>query len=550
MKTNSLNLPAFELLSNTAEADIGRAIDLVRSGKPSKNILVELLSERHPVYKERPSYQMARIRGYAMASFAGVGLPDAALSFILDELQNGKNAYMVAGAARALRGVKHPVAAYATFLVQALYNIRYHDDSMSLDVFKPSWPLKDCTTAKREILLTLQWLRGFANGALPELRSLLGNTHDFDIETREEIRKTIGAIEEDDRVLNLQCCEIESKSAIGFPRFLKGFGNVASIAPLEVENQKGVRMLLEAVIERRPTVVAFFYTRCMNPNKCTLTINKLGWLQQELLKVGAEVKLNLLAFTYDPSYDTPSKMHVFGENRGLIFGPHVQMLRTRPEDFSVLSDFFQLGVNHVASTVNQHRLELFLLDQNGMIKSCYTRLQWDVGKVLGDIKDLLKKSAQPRWLFSFRSFLQHALFPVLLAFFPKCPMCWAVYLSAFGVPGLKSIPYSPWLIPFIIAAIMLNLIALYRMAKVRNGLTPFWLSFGGGILVIGPGYFLSNETCAKAGIVLIFLGALLNSIPNRQWSKLCYWSLSAFREIKKRLSLPNLLFGTKDISSS
>lgn len=521
MKTNSLLLNRnIAITCNSSEDEIGKLIDLARSGKLSKNVLVELLSERHPVYKERPSYQITRIKGYAIASFAEAGLPDAALNFVLDELQNGKSAYLIAAAARGLRGAKRRGSQYVSFLFQALRNIRYYDDSMSLDVFKPTWPLKQPTTAKKEIFLTFQWLQGYAKDALPELRSFLGNTNDFDLVTREEIQKTIDIIEADNQKLELNCCEIVSNKGNRFSWLWKGFRNIGSIGHLVVEDEKGISHPLEEFIGHKPTVVAFFYTRCMNPNKCTLTINKLGWLQQELVKYGIEDKVNLLAFTYDPSYDTPIKMQVFGENRGMVFGPNVHMLRTRIEDFSHLSNFFELGVNHIASTVNQHRLELFLLDQNGIIKTSYTRLQWEVEKVFGDINGFLKSSSHFGWLSSFKSSIQQLGFPILLAFFPKCPMCWAVYLSAFGVSSLQSIPYSPWLIPWIMVAIVGNLFMLYRKGKVRNGLTPFWLSLAGGLLVIGPGYLLSNQVYSIVGIVFIFIGALLNSLPYRQWSKI------------------------------
>lgn len=533
MTTNSLILNRHSTLtSDSSEEEIGRLIDSVRSGNLSKSFLVELLSERHSVYKERPGYQAARIKGYAMASFAVVGLPDSALNFLLDELQNGKHAYMVAAAARGLRGTKRIGPQYVSFLLQALVNIRYHDDSVNLDLFRPTWPLKNPTTAKKEIFLTFQWMQGYAKGALPELRSFLKNSYDFDPETRKEIQKTIDIIETDDRGLDLKCCEIEGKAANGFSTLWKGSRNIKNIRHLEVENQAGAYRTLDDFIDRKPTVVAFFYTRCMNPNKCTLTINKLGWLQQELLKSDLQEKFNLLAFTYDPVHDTPTKMHIFGENRGMIFGPNVHMLRTRLEDFPLLSEFFELGVNHVGSTVNQHRLELFLLDQNGNIKASYTRLQWNVEKVLRDIKSLLKKSSRFRWVSSIANTTQQVGLPLLLAFFPKCPICWAVYLSAFGISGLNSIPYSPWLIPWIILAILINLILLYRNAKVRNGLTPFWLSLVGGLLVMGSGYQFSSQAFLIVGVVCILMGSLLNSLSLRQWSKLTHAVSSILKGLK------------------
>ncbi|MEM8568154.1 MAG: SCO family protein [Bacteroidota bacterium] len=516
------------LSSDSSEEEVGKVIELVRIGKLSKNVLIDILSERHQVYQERPTYQMNRIKGYAMASFAEVGLPDSAQHFLLDELQNGRNAYMVAAAAHGIRGAKQPGSQYVPFLLQALDNMRYHDDSMSFDVFKPAWPLEKPTTAKRELFLTLKWLQGYAIGALPELKSFLKNTYDFDSQTREEIQSAIDAIESDSRKLNLSCCKIEGKEEYSFTWLWKGIKNIKSIEHLQVENQDGMCRSLESFINRKPTVIAFFYTRCMNPNKCTLTINKLGWLQKELLKFGLQGKVNLLAFTYDPSYDTPTKMHVFGENRGIYFGDNAHLLRTRQEDFKLLSIFFQLGVNHVSSSVNQHRLELFLLDQDGSIKTSYTRLQWEVEKVFGDIKSLLETPFRFEWISSILKSLQHVAFPVLLLFFPKCPVCWGVYLSAFGVSSLQSIPYSPWLIPWIMLAMVINLVILYRKLNERNGFIPFWISLVGGVLVLGPGYLYSNQFCSITGIIFITVGAFLNSLNHSEWSKLVHMYTSIY----------------------
>jgi protein SCO1/2 len=526
-----------QLTNLSSEEEIGKAIDLVRSKKASKNILLELLSERHSVYVERPNYQMSRIRGYAISSFLEVGLPDSALKFILDELQNGKDAYVVAAAARSLRGTKRQGAQYVSFLLQALHNIRYHDDSMSFDVFKPSWPLQEPTSARKEVFLTFQWLKGYAKGALPELKAFLQNTYDFDPQIREEIQKAIDLIEKDDRKLDLGCCDVVEQDSNNVSWFSKARKNIKTIENLQIENEKGVIEPLKQFVNQKPTVIAFFYTRCMTPNKCTLTINKLGWLQQELLKSELQDKVNLLAFTYDPNYDSPDRMHVFGENRGMTFGPNAHMLRTKPEDLSLLSDFFELGVNYVNSTVNQHRLELFLLDQNGSIKTSYTRLQWEIEEVFTDIDNLLKNKSRFGWFSSVTSTIQSVGFPLLLAFFPKCPVCWAVYLSAFGVSGLQSIPYSPWLAVLIIVAMVINLVILYRKGRQRNGLIPFWLSLVGGILLIGPGYLLSNQISSMFGLVFMIMGALFNSVPYLQWLKWTHFVSSSFREITKRFSL-------------
>ncbi|MBK9719501.1 MAG: SCO family protein [Saprospiraceae bacterium] len=521
MKMYSSNLNKEEIFTfNSTEEEVGNFIDKVRSGELPRSLLIDFLSERHPVFVERPNYQMNRIRGYVMASFLKLGLPDSALTFVLDELQNGKHAYLVGAAAQGLRGYNQQRPQFVGFLLQALSNIRYHDDSINLDVFKPSWPLEHPTTAKREIFLTFQWLKGYAISAIPELRSFLNNPYDFDAETSQEIQKAIESIESDNRKLDLSCCELEYKEDLNFSWCKLKRRNIKSIGHLEVENQEGMVQPLKEFIGQKTTVIAFFYTRCMNPNKCTLTINKLGWLEKEIFKSKLQENVNLLAFTYDPNYDTAAIMLTFGENRGMNFGPNVHMLRTVTKEFSLLSDFFELGVNYVSSTINQHRLELFLVDARGNIKTTYTRLQWEVDMVQEDIMRLLKNSNRFDKLSRTLNSVHQVVFPLVLAFFPKCPVCWGVYLSAFGITSLKSIPYSPWLIPWIIIAILINLIILLGRAKARNGLIPFWISLVGAILLIIPGYVFSIKLYSTLGILLIICGALLNSLSFKNWLKL------------------------------
>jgi protein SCO1/2 len=525
----AINRPV--IAQNSTEEEIGQVLNEIRRGDRSRKLLIELLSERHAIYDERPSYQMNRIKGYALASFAEAGLPDSTINFVLDELQNGRHAYMVGAAARGLRGSKQPKAQYAGFLIQAVNNLKYHDDSFDLTVFKPKWPLKNPSSGRLEIFRTLRWLRGYAKGALPELRSFLNKTEDFTPEMLKEIQKTITEIEEDKRELDLSCCEITGKSNTGMSWLWKGMRNVRSIGNLVVQNEDDKSRSLQDVLDYKPTVVAFFYTRCMNPNKCTLTINKMGWLQKELKIVGLDSKVNLLAITYDPSYDTPTKMRTFGENRGLEFGPNTHVLRTRPEDFSVLSDFFQLGVNHVASTVNQHRLELFIINQYGRIETTYSRLQWEIEHVVSDLKKLVNHSSKQHWFSKASNTVRQVVFPVLIVFFPKCPFCWAAYLSVFGISGIQSIPYSPWLLPLFFGLMVFNLLLLKRKAKVRNGLFPFWISLIGTFLV-GSGYVLTLQPISFIGIGLIFIGAVFNSLSFKYWSKLNFIAESILFQLK------------------
>ncbi len=96
----------------------------------------------------------------------------------------------------------------------------------------------------------------------------------------------------------------------------------------------------------------------------------------------------LRPITYDPEYDLPARLKAYGESRGVAFGDDHRIFRTRV-GFRDLQEYFQLGVNFTGSTVNRHRIELFVLDSQGEIAATFTRLQWDIQEVLEQARALL-----------------------------------------------------------------------------------------------------------------------------------------------------------------
>ena len=62
---------------------------------------MQLLPERISLYAGRSANETIRMRGYILAAFEQVELPDAALPYVLEELESGRDAYLVAAAARA-----------------------------------------------------------------------------------------------------------------------------------------------------------------------------------------------------------------------------------------------------------------------------------------------------------------------------------------------------------------------------------------------------------------------------------------------------------------
>ncbi|WP_053991282.1 hypothetical protein [Mangrovimonas sp. TPBH4] len=159
----------------------------------------------------------------------------------------------------------------------------------------------------------------------------------------------------------------------------------------------------------------------------------------------------------------------------------------------------------------------------------------------------VNRSPKQRWISKISNTIQQVVFPILVVFFPKCPICWAAYLSVFGISGLQSIPYSPWLLPVIFVIMLFNLVLLYRKAKLRNGFFPFWISLIGTLLVVS-GYPLKQQSVSFVGIGLIFIGAVSNSLSFKHWRKLKFSIESILLHLKIKAS-PKVWISKTEVSN-
>src|SRR4029453_9247549 len=139
---------------------------------PPREQLPGLLRENHAIYAERGTAAIARMRAWILLAMARTGVSDAALVFVLEELDSGTDPYLVAAAARALRSSRRPHASFAPFVMGALANIRYRDEPVSFEAYGEYAVSARGTSPVRELLATLAWLGPQAHGVLPEVEAL------------------------------------------------------------------------------------------------------------------------------------------------------------------------------------------------------------------------------------------------------------------------------------------------------------------------------------------------------------------------------------------
>lgn len=320
------------------EEDVAATIDAVRRAPERVSELVALLPESLPVYEGRSSAEVTRLRAYLLASFAETGLPADALPYVLEALESGHEPYEVAGAAIALRGFEGSAAEVMPYLRHARRNMNGTDSIVSFESYDPRWPYAQPTTAVAEVSRTIAALEAHADNA-PHA-----------------------------------CCHEPPRVADAEP-------NVAVPFDAAFEDQHGRAETFEGFFCGKPSFVAFFYTRCDSPYKCSLTVTKLAEIQALLEERGLPEKLRLAAITYDPAFDVPRRLELYGRDRGVRFGDDVRFFRTT-SGFDRVSRYFRLGVGYGPSTVNRHRIEAHLLDARAEIARSFTRLQWTPEAVL------------------------------------------------------------------------------------------------------------------------------------------------------------------------
>ena len=232
-------------------------------------------------------------------------MPDAALPFVLDELDTGIDPYLVAAAAYALRSSGQAMPAFAPFVMHALANIRYRDDPVSLDEYGGYAVGADATSPVVELLRTLAWLGPDARGILTELEPLGLPEGGLPRKRLADFDRALAAIHASEAVGDHggeTCCTLESSLADMFRRVFSNRPASAAVESIVLEDQNGDSIRFDEFFVGQPSIVVFFYTRCDNPFKCSLTVTKLARIQKALEAQGFADRIRTAAITYDPGF--------------------------------------------------------------------------------------------------------------------------------------------------------------------------------------------------------------------------------------------------------
>jgi len=505
-----------------SEPQFAAMVDALSADPARRERLTDLLREDHPFYEQRGASTVVRMRGWVLLALARAGLTDSALVYVLEELDAGADAYLVAAAARALRTYPNPGPALAPFVVGSLRVTRYHDEPLSFESYGEYAVASSDTSAVRELLATLEWLGPHARAVLPEVEALRADRSGFSRKRLGDIDRAIEAIKGDGRAQapgEDDCCRLPAGLGDVFSWARGSRRDSGEVEEIVFEDQDGAPVKFGDFLRGQPTIVVFFYTRCDNPQKCSLTVAKLARVQKLLEERGLDGQIRTAAITYDPAYDLPHRLRAYGQNRGARIDAGHRLLRAT-EGFDALRRHFKLGVNFVESVVNRHRIELYILDAEGRVAASFERIRWDEGQVveraagvLGEGRDETEADPAEAPLATpvrKSSTILGTLASLGVALFPKCPICWAGYLSLFGVAGLQRIPYSPWLQSVLVAVMMVNVGSVWLRARATGRMLGFYLVSAGAAVILALRMLPGWEKGAVLGVALTLTGSVLS----------------------------------------
>ena len=96
--------------------------------------------------------------------------------------------------------------------------------------------------------------------------------------------------------------------------------------------------------------------------------------------------------------------------------------------------------------------------------------------------------------------------PAAVAFFPKCPFCWAAYMSALGLSGFE-IASMPWLYPVLWGILGVYLASTALRSRATGKYYSLVLATAGAALVLFP----AGQWAKLTAIGLIGVGSLVGT---------------------------------------
>ena len=167
------------------------------------------------------------------------------------------------------------------------------------------------------------------------------------------------------------------------------------IPDFELVNQDGRRIHL-AQYRGQALALTFVYTRCPQPDQCTLMSTNFATIDRELqAQSDVYAKTHLLTISFDPDYDTPKVMRSYGASHTERYSDekfqHWEFATGTAEQVKRIAEYFGLRYFHDTESGQDqiiHSLRTAVIDSNGKLVKLYRGNEWKPVEIAEDLKAL------------------------------------------------------------------------------------------------------------------------------------------------------------------
>ena len=172
--------------------------------------------------------------------------------------------------------------------------------------------------------------------------------------------------------------------------------NIGKAGDGEVVDGIGDSVRLHELMDGKITLLSFIYSNCTDTNGCPLATS-VFYKIQEKLKMNKKVlsKLKMISLSFDPEYDTPEIMNLYGKDLSYIDADWSFLTTDSSRKLDpILSEYDQPVIrkyteNGEYAGVQSHLLRVFLIDDNKLIRNVYNVDFLHPDLLINDIKTLL-----------------------------------------------------------------------------------------------------------------------------------------------------------------
>lgn len=328
-------------------------IDRAAAAPDAAGRLTGYFEDSNAIYAGLGSADVDRVRSYALAALARTA-PEAGIGAAREEIETGYSAGPLAAAARVVAALERPDRDWLDLLTAAAARVRGTDRKVWFDRIDAAPRPEIVDTATSDLVRAFIAVSDALGLRPADCAAILNNAPPaFSAAVRGALSETRPSL----------CCCRHHRSA---PEWAARRPLHPEVWGTPAQDQDWRTASLGDRLLGRPAVLAFFYTRCTNPTKCSRTVATLAALQRRAAAKGLSGRIAIFAITYDPDWDTPARLHRYGTDRGLTFSAHTGLLRIT-EGWESARAAFDLAVGYGPTTVNRHRIEVLMLAPDGRI---------------------------------------------------------------------------------------------------------------------------------------------------------------------------------------